>query len=185
MKLLKWLVPLSLVGFLIGCQGDNTGDTDEPAADAETQTEVGDDGQEEEQMLTGAIEVELDAPDEAAVNTAVETKAAIIEEGEPVAEADVSSVRFEFWKAGDRENSWKEDGEVVEEGTYTAEATFEADGLYYVQSHVTARGTHVMPKDQIVVGEMTEEDIAAAEKEEEESGVSDMDSMEGMDHEGH
>ncbi|PLS18224.1 hypothetical protein CVD28_08020 [Bacillus sp. M6-12] len=35
------------------------------------------------------------------------------------------------------------------EGIYTAKNTFTTGGIYYVQSHVTARSLHSMPKKKI------------------------------------
>ena len=33
-----------------------------------------------------------------------------------------------------------------------AEYTFDHDGVYYMYAHTTARGMHVMPKQQFIVG---------------------------------
>jgi len=44
------------------------------------------------------------------------------------------------------------DGEFTEDGVYTAEYTFDHDGVYYMYAHTTARGMHVMPKQQFIVG---------------------------------
>lgn len=45
----------------------------------------------------------------------------------------------------------KEESSLIEaknnnDGTYDAETTFEHDGVFTVQVHVTARGLHTMPK---------------------------------------
>ncbi|WP_156509930.1 hypothetical protein [Rossellomorea aquimaris] len=50
-------------------------------------------------------------------------------------------------------------------GIYTIKKTFKEEGIYYVQTHVTARDMHVMPKKQFVVGEVSAEEMKADESE--------------------
>ncbi|TDQ41095.1 FixH family protein [Aureibacillus halotolerans] len=169
MKQMMLLLALTMLMVSTACQGGAPEDTQETG--------------ETEQLLTGDIDVELIVAGAVQPEETAEIQAILTENDAPVVEADTGSVTFEFWKAGEREQGWKEEGTMVEEGTYTAEATFPDSGVYFVQSHVTARGTHAMPKEQILVGDVSEEDIKAAEEAEAESDVSDMDSMDGM--EGH
>ena len=65
---------------------------------------------------------------------------------------DADSVEFEVWESGLREEGTMLDGELTEDGVYTAEYTFDHDGVYYMYAHTTARGMHVMPKQQFIVG---------------------------------
>lgn len=65
---------------------------------------------------------------------------------------DADSVEFEVWESGLREEGVMLDGELTEDGVYTAEYTFDHDGVYYMYAHTTARGMHVMPKQQFIVG---------------------------------
>ena len=65
---------------------------------------------------------------------------------------DAESVDFEVWESGLREEGAMLDGELTEDGVYTAEYTFDHDGVYYMYAHTTARGMHVMPKQQFIVG---------------------------------
>lgn len=44
------------------------------------------------------------------------------------------------------------DGELTEDGIYVADYTFDHDGVYYMFAHTTARGMHVMPKQELIVG---------------------------------
>ena len=39
------------------------------------------------------------------------------------------------------------------DGLYTAETTFDHDGLFHIQVHVTARGFHTMPIKEVTVGD--------------------------------
>ena len=65
---------------------------------------------------------------------------------------DVDSVQFEVWESGLREEGTMIEGKSTEDGIYTAEYTFDHDGVYYMYAHTTARGMHVMPKQQFIVG---------------------------------
>jgi hypothetical protein len=39
------------------------------------------------------------------------------------------------------------------------------DGIYYVQTHVTARGLHIMPKKQFAVGNVSKEELNSIKDE--------------------
>ena len=81
-------------------------------------------------------------------STTLEVK--VTQGGEVVNGAD--SVDFEVWESGLRDEGTMLDGELTEDGVYTAEYTFDHDGVYYMYAHTTARGMHVMPKQQFIVG---------------------------------
>ena len=81
-------------------------------------------------------------------STTLEVK--VTQGGEVVNDAD--SVDFEVWESGLRDEGTMLDGELTEDGVYTAEYTFDHDGVYYMFAHTTARGMHVMPKQQFIVG---------------------------------
>ena len=61
-------------------------------------------------------------------------------------------VKFEVWESGLRDTSIMLEGELTEDGTYTVDYTFDHDGVYYMYAHTTARGLHVMPKQEFIVG---------------------------------
>src|SRR5690606_22002734 len=65
---------------------------------------------------------------------------------------DAESVKFEVWESGYRDNGQMIDGKLDGDGVYKAEITFDHDGVYYMFAHTTARGLHVMPKQQLIVG---------------------------------
>lgn len=65
---------------------------------------------------------------------------------------DASSVQFEYWQAGNRKNSQMVEGENIGDGIYEAEATVESDSVYYAYAHTEARGLHVMPKEEFIIG---------------------------------
>ena len=133
----KWLLSLVAVpALLIGCSSnEHEVDTNKEPIDA------------------AALEVMVDilTPEEVAANETVELAAHITQNKENVDDAE--SVQFEVWESGYRENAQMIDGKLDADGVYKAETTFDHDGVYYMYAHTTARGLHVMPKQQIIVGQ--------------------------------
>ncbi|KMY49955.1 FixH family protein [Peribacillus loiseleuriae] len=78
---------------------------------------------------------------------------------------DAKDVQFEIWNATNTQDSEMLQAEFTGNGTYTVSKRFSKDGVYYVQTHVTARGLHVMPKKQLMVGDVSEEEINALREE--------------------
>ena len=67
---------------------------------------------------------------------------------------DADSAVFEVWQAGKSTESIHIDAQYVEDGIYEVAHTFDEAGVYYMFAHTTARGLHVMPKQQIIVGDV-------------------------------
>ncbi|MBN6889134.1 YtkA-like protein [Cytobacillus horneckiae] len=106
--------------------------------------------------VPAAIEANLDIPETADKDEEV-TLSVTVTQGEEAVE-DADEVKFEIWKEGQ-----KEDSEVINsthdaDGRYIAAKTFSEDGVYLVQSHVTARSMHTMPQKQIIVGDAEEQE---------------------------
>ena len=94
--------------------------------------------------------VEVLTPEKLNVGEATTLEVKVTQGGEVVNDAD--SVDFEVWESGLRDEGTMIDGEFTEDGVYTAEYTFDHDGVYYMYAHTTARGMHVMPRQQFIVG---------------------------------
>lgn len=143
--------------------------------------DVGDDVDDE----LAVLEVDLDVPERADVGETVEFNATVTYGDEVVTDAD--EVIYEVSQEGDQDNQDEQDDEKAnddddmfgddsekidatnnEDGTYSAEMTFEEDGVYTVQVHVTARTLHTMPLQDIIVGEGDTDDDSDAD----EDGVS-------------
>ena len=92
---------------------------------------------------------------------------------------DASEVVYEVWESGDRDNSEMIPAEHTEDGIYKAETSFDEEGLYYMQAHTTARGMHVMPKQEITVGNPDPDSIVPDNSDDTQG----MDKMDG--HSGH
>ena len=65
---------------------------------------------------------------------------------------DAEEVKFEVWESGMREDGVMLDGVLTKEGIYEVDFTFDHDGVYYMFAHTTARGMHIMPKIELIVG---------------------------------
>lgn len=96
------------------------------------------------------VEVEILTPDKVNANESVLLEAQVTQGDEFVDDAD--NVTFEVWESGLRDNGKMLDGTLTEDGKYSVEYTFDHDGVYYVYAHTNARGLHIMPKQQITVG---------------------------------
>lgn len=66
---------------------------------------------------------------------------------------DDASVEFEVWESGLRDEGHMIEGNLTEDGVYEADYSFDHDGVYYMFAHTNARGLHVMPKQELIVGE--------------------------------
>ncbi|PIC65131.1 hypothetical protein CSV79_02375 [Sporosarcina sp. P13] len=108
-----------------------------------------------EAELPEPIEVELTVPVTADVMEPV-TLTTLVTQGEEKVE-DATEVEYEIWQEGKKEDSISVETTNDKEGLYSATTTFENNGVYHVQVHVTARDMHVMPVKQIQIGEVNVE----------------------------
>jgi len=60
-------------------------------------------------------------------------------------------VKFEVWLSGDEENSETFEATNNDDGSYTANYTFEDAGTYEMYAHTDAQDMHTMPKKEVVV----------------------------------
>ena len=114
----------------------------------------GDNSNDDEELKM--LEVDFELPETAAIDEDVELKATVTYGDEKVTDAD--QMEFEYWPEEDRDDSTFIDGENNEDGTYTAEVSFEEDGVYEIYAHTTAEALHTMPKKSIEIGNVSEND---------------------------
>ncbi|VEF48974.1 putative lipoprotein [Bacillus freudenreichii] len=107
--------------------------------------------EESEDDIPKPLDVELELQETADVNEAVPFKAIVTQGDEKIKDAD--EVEFEVWEEGKKEDSEMIEAKNNNDGTYEAEKSFDTDGVYTVQVHVTARGLHTMPKKTVRVGD--------------------------------
>lgn len=97
------------------------------------------------------LEAELTVNEKAAVGETVKLKT-VVTQGDDMID-DASEVNYEVWEEGDKSNSVIIDAKNEGEGVYTAETSFDHDGLFHIQVHVTANDQHTMPVVEVTVGE--------------------------------
>jgi hypothetical protein len=114
-----------------------------------------DNGAKEDEKLE-AIEAKLDLPEKGEKGETVSLSTKVTQGEENV--EDAGEVKYEIWKNGHKEESEMIEAKHDKEGVYKAEMTFEEDGMYTVQVHVTARDMHTMPKAEITIGEVEVEE---------------------------
>lgn len=117
------------------------------------------------------VEVEILTPEQVNANESILLEAQVTQGDEFVNDAD--NVTFEVWESGLRDNGKMVDGTLTEDGKYSVEYTFDHDGVYYVYAHTNARGLHIMPKQQITVGNPDMSKVL------EDNSTDSMDHMEG------
>lgn len=96
------------------------------------------------------LDVQLTVTEQVDINGKIEMAAVVTQGDEKVDDAD--EVEFEVWEEGKKDDSVKIESKNDKDGLYTAETSFDYDGLFHVQVHVTARGLHTMPKKEVTVG---------------------------------
>ncbi|MGM7700597.1 FixH family protein [Pseudalkalibacillus sp. Hm43] len=143
MKKFKLFLPMFVLMLVLAACGDQ-GNHDGHSED-ESHGEHGEDmgGSME------ALEVKLDGPEEVKQGDSVTFKAMVTQGEEHVADAD--EVMFEIWKEGAKDESKMIEASNEGGGMYSIETTFDEEGTFFVQSHVTARSMHTMPKQQVTV----------------------------------
>ena len=97
------------------------------------------------------LAVELTVTEAAEVGETVEMKALVTMGDEKI--EDANEVVYEVWEEGKKAESEMIDAVNEEEGIYTAETSFDHDGLFHIQVHVTARAQHTMPVTAVTVGD--------------------------------
>lgn len=100
--------------------------------------------------LVEEIEVAFNTETQADPAEAV-TLSVTVTQGDGAVE-DADEVVYEVWQSGYRDASEMIPAKHTENGVYEADTSFDEEGLYYIQAHTTARSLHVMPKQEITVG---------------------------------
>ncbi|KMJ57447.1 hypothetical protein AB685_15620 [Bacillus sp. LL01] len=114
----------------------------------------------EEKTSLEIVEVKMEFPESVKEDEEVVVKT-LVTQGEEFVE-DAQEVQIEIWNVEDgKENSELLDAKHTGDGVYEVKHSFGKKGIYRVQSHVTARDMHVMPTKQLVVGELSQEEIDA------------------------
>ena len=97
------------------------------------------------------IEANLNVPEKGEIGEEV-ALAVTVTQGKNFVE-DANEVKFEIWKEGEKNTSEIVEANHSEKGKYISSYKFLENGLYHVQSHVTARNMHTMPEISIQIGD--------------------------------
>ncbi|MCA0173231.1 FixH family protein [Bacillus sp. RAR_GA_16] len=155
-KIGSWISILSVAVALAACGQDNGNEAENNSTAEETQVET--------------LDVTLDTPEKVEKGEKVTFTATVTQGEEKVDDAD--EVMFEVWKEGSKEESEMIEASHDGDGVYSGEKQLDEAGKYFVQSHVTARDLHTMPKNEIMVG--SEEEAASESHEHEHEHESDV-----------
>ncbi|WP_335870120.1 FixH family protein [Bacillus sp. 2205SS5-2] len=129
-----WMIVIAVTLLLAACGNDDK------QSQAENNTEA-----------PVAIAAELQVPESGNIGEGIEFSTKVKQGDELVDDAD--EVKYEIWMDGQKDDSEMIDAEKSDKGHYVIEKTFEMNGKYIVQVHVTARGLHTMPKSEILIGD--------------------------------
>ena len=109
------------------------------------------------------VEADIQLPKAISLNEEISLKVKVSQGDTAVTDAD--EVKFEIWNHDDKNDSKMMEATNEGNGIYTIKETFKEDGIYFVQTHVTARDMHVMPKKKFAVGEVSAEEMKSEESE--------------------
>lgn len=131
--------------------------------------------------MPAEVIVEVLTPEEVAPNEEIVLEAKVTQGDKTVEDA---TVEFEVWESGLRDEGDMIEGKRSADGIYTADYTFEKDGVYYMYAHTTAGAYHVMPKHEFIVGnpdmsKVLEDDSTSSMEHMEQDGDSDEGTSEG------
>lgn len=148
---LKRLLFIILMVILVGCSPSLNGESNN------TLDEI-------PQMVEVKIKT---TPEDILPNKEINIHAHVSQGNEDVDDAD--EVLFEIWKRGQEEHK-KIPGESQGNGIYAVNTNFDEEGIYYIVAHVTARQMHLMPKKELIVGNIDQEFIKDESNIEETEG---------------
>lgn len=131
---MRRLIPILLFALVLGTM-TACAEKDEPI------TEVG-----ELELLM----VDLTVTNEVEVGDTVEMSALVTMGDRNIDDAD--EVVYEVWEEGKKSESEMIDAVNEKDGIYKAETSFDHDGVFHIQVHVTAEAQHVMPVQEVTVG---------------------------------
>lgn len=158
MKNLKFSWIFGIVIFLAACTTEESGQGEMPEI----------------------IEAEILVSEDIETGNNQQLQVLVTQGDEPV--EDASEVLFELWNDTEGTDSERAEAIHIGEGIYQIEEIFENTGVYSVQTHVTARGLHVMPKHQFHVGDVTDEQIEEAKENAKNQKSNHMDANEDKEH---
>lgn len=113
-----------------------------------------------EDITPEILEVTIHTPEKIKANEEISIEAHVVQGKEKIKDAD--EVKFEIWKSG------QDDHEMLQahnekNGTYSIKTTFKEGGNYFIVAHTTANSLHSMPKEEVTVEGIEEDDSSQSE----------------------
>lgn len=109
--------------------------------------------QEKKQTTYEPLQVKIMIPEKLKPGQEYTLQTELSQAKEQVTDAD--KVEFEVWKDREKKDSVTIPAKHEKNGKYTAKHVFKEQGVYFVQAHASARGTHVMPIKRLIVGNVS------------------------------
>lgn len=100
------------------------------------------------------LNVDLNVTEQAEIGETVKMEALVTFGDDKVEDAD--KVVYEVWEEGKKDESIMIDSVNEKNGVYSAETTFDHDGLFTIQVHVDAKQLHSMPLKKVTIGHGSE-----------------------------
>ncbi|GAF22022.1 hypothetical protein JCM19047_1752 [Bacillus sp. JCM 19047] len=116
-------------------------------------------GEQEEWDVPDLVDVDIQVEEHIPADSETVLRAHVTQGEEDVNDAE--EVVFEVWRDQERDAGQLIEGELEADGVYATPYAFGEDGIYIVQTHVTARDLHVMPTQMMIVGDVSEGEIEA------------------------
>lgn len=108
------------------------------------------------------LTVTIMAPEKVPLNQETVLKVEVKQGQEPV--KDAGDIQFEIWNVKNVDTAVNVVAAYEDKGVYSVKNTFKEDGIYFVRTHVIARNQHIMPKQRIIAGSVSDEEIKTFEE---------------------
>lgn len=105
------------------------------------------------------LQVKIAMPESVDRNENFTVEAVLTESAASIEEANF--VHFEIWKQDHSIHFPMEEATFIDKGRYEMEFQLEEDGLYYLEVHAGNNGSIVSPRQQFIVGELSEAELNA------------------------
>lgn len=127
------------------------------ACSLELKQDVAKQYKEEEPLMADII-----IPDSLSTNRDTPFQVVLTQGEEKVDSADY--VHFEIWKQDGSIKFEMEQAEEVGNGTFQLSKKLESEGLYFIKVHASSGDSIIMPKNQFIVGELSESELEFLQK---------------------
>ncbi|MYL18944.1 hypothetical protein GLW04_03520 [Halobacillus litoralis] len=102
------------------------------------------------------LEAEISVPDDLVKGGSAAITVTLTQNGQPVKDPDFIHMN---WTRPDGTSVGMRSMRNLKDGSYRSEQSLEFDGLYFLKVHASNEGSTITPTRQVVVGQLTPEDI--------------------------